>query len=535
MVEPAKQTVFTGTPASGSIAIGTLALLDVQTRSQRHAGTADEEQALLKQALAASSASLGQIIADEGNLAGEILEFQLALIEDDDLIDPVFDLIATGKPADIAFSEILNAEIAEYKSADDEYMAARADDLSDLLNRVLAAIHGDDGSGVELPEGSILVSDELTPSQFLAQDWSRLAGAAITSGSSTSHVAILARAGNVNLIVGLKADLNQLQNGTKAVLDATAGSLTINPGAECISWASQQIAIAEKQQQLAEKYAEKPAIMASGEQVTVYLNADNPDSLQQLSPEICDGIGLVRTEFLFENGNLPDEDQQFATYKAIVEWAAGRPVTMRTLDAGGDKPIAGVTIDGESNPFLGVRGVRLSLLNKELLKVQLRAMLRASRLGPVKIMVPMLTIPAELDEVRSLLEQVASELNMDEMPQLGMMVEVPAAALMAQDFNADFYSIGSNDLIQYTNAVGRDNPSLSYLTNPPGEAVFKLIAMTVAAGRKRGVEVSLCGDMASRAEQLSGLLATGLRVISCAPAQIGRVKQEISRYQPADE
>jgi phosphotransferase system enzyme I (PtsI) len=263
----------------------------------------------------------------------------------------------------------------------------------------------------------------------------------------------------------------------------------------------------------------------------VLANIDDPGQLDRLAPETCDGIGLTRTEFLFEHG-APDEDAQLQIYRRILAWAAGRPVTIRTLDAGGDKPLPGITIDGERDPFLGVRGLRLSLLRPEVFRVQLRALARAAADGPLKIMVPMVTCPGELAEAREHLEAVLAELAAKGVangrPALGMMVETPAAALTADAFAADFYSIGSNDLTQYVTAAARDNPRVAGLARADNPAVLELIARTAAAGRARGVEVSLCGDMASRPELLRPLLATGLRTLSVAPAQIGRVKQALA-------
>ncbi len=232
---------------------------------------------------------------------------------------------------------------------------------------------------------------------------------------------------------------------------------------------------------------------------------------------------------------MPDEETQLAAYRRILAWAEGRPVTVRTLDAGGDKPIRGVTADGETNPFLGVRGVRLSFTRPALFRTQLRALARAAAHGPLKVMVPMVTVPSEVERVRALLAEVIAGLAADgvahAVPELGMMVEVPAAALTAGSFAVDFYSIGSNDLVQYATACARDNPALIALADPANPAILELIGRTVEAGRRRGVEVSLCGDMASEPAMVPLLLERGLRTLSVAPAQIGRVKLAIAAWR----
>jgi phosphotransferase system enzyme I (PtsI) len=254
---------------------------------------------------------------------------------------------------------------------------------------------------------------------------------------------------------------------------------------------------------------------------------------------LCDGIGLVRTEFLFGEGpDLPDEAAQYAVYRRMLQWAGGRPVTIRTLDAGGDKPIAGLTVDGESNPFLGIRGVRLSLARPDVFRVQLRALLRAACHGTLKLMVPMVTRPAELEAVRTLLNEEFAALGRDgipaAMPELGMMVEVPAAALAIDCFDAAFYSIGSNDLVQYLTAAGRDIGAVADLADPRHPAVLRLIAAVAAHGRATGREVSLCGDAGGDPSLIPDLLGAGIRTLSVAPGLVGAAKLAIAGVRLAD-
>ncbi|MDT8344722.1 MAG: putative PEP-binding protein, partial [Thermohalobaculum sp.] len=347
--------------------------------------------------------------------------------------------------------------------------------------------------------------------------------------SATSHVAILARARGVPMVVGVP--LPDIAPGTEVALDADAGRVTLAPTPATAHSFRARIAAAAPEAARAAEAAHSPAVTRTGRPVRVLINVDDPALLDTLDPGICDGIGLVRTEFLFEGGTLPDEDTQAAIYARILRWAAGRPVTIRSLDAGGDKPIPGVTLDGETNPFLGVRGLRLSLRTPALFRTQLAAIARAAALGPVKLMLPMVTVPAELAEAAAHLDAVLADLAArgapHARPALGIMVETPAAALRAADFPADFYSIGSNDLIQYVTACARDNPHLSALADPMNPAVLDLIARTIEAGRTRGAEVSLCGDMASSPALVPVLLGLGLGVFSVAPAQVGRVKLAI--------
>ncbi len=540
MAEPIAEQVIAGIPAAEGLVIGRIAREGgARTggyQAGRRVGSSSEEREALLAAVAQAKAELAALVAGEDELAAEILEFQQALLEDDDLLAPVFEAVQAGASAQGAWDQALDREIAEYRSGEDEYLSARAADLADLKGRVLRALagEGDDGQ-LALAEGAILVAEDLTPSRFLELDWQRLGGGAIRGGSKTSHVAILARARGIPLIVGLEAELDRLAPDAPAVLDAEAGRLILAPSDGTLARVQSRIqARAEGDAAAAAALAEE-AVTAEGERVRVLINVDDPAILDGLSPTHCDGIGLTRTEFLFAGEEPPDEAAQLAVYRRILAWAGGKPVTIRTLDAGGDKPIPGVSMAAESNPFLGQRGLRLSLAHPEVFRVQLRALARAAAEGPLKVMLPMVTLPAELERARRLLDEVLAELAAEGVahgaPALGIMIEVPAAALTAGDFAADFYSIGSNDLVQYVMAAARDNPALAGLALADHPAVLELIQRSVAAARARGVEIGLCGDLASDPAMVPLLLDCGLRSLSVAPAQLGRVKLALRGYR----
>ncbi|MXN64375.1 phosphoenolpyruvate--protein phosphotransferase [Stappia sp. GBMRC 2046] len=527
MVETLNERILTGVPVSGGSALG-VCYRPVEKRFTREKGSPAQEADALRNAVSRAGKELEELVAGLDQLAAEILEFQQVLLEDDDLLEPVFSRIENGESADAAWAVVLAGEIAEYRAADDEYMAARAADLGDLRERVLRALSGPQRADDGPPDGAIVVAGDLTPSAFLEMDWTRLAGAALGAGSATSHVSILARARGVTMVVGL-GDIDA-PDGEAVALDGRTGTMIVAPSHETRARFQEQISQEAGLKAEEAEIAGKPAVTRAGRKIRVLVNVDDPSILDGLDPEICDGIGLTRTEFLFSKGP-PDEETQLQAYETIVRWAKGRPVTIRTLDAGGDKPVPGVTLDGEQNPFLGVRGLRLSLLDRPLFRVQLRAIARAARLGPVKMMVPMVTAPFELDEARAELDLALAELTGEGLaharPECGIMIETPAAALTAEDWDADFYSIGSNDLIQYVTACARDNPNLAKLADARNPAVLELIARTVAAGKARGVEVSLCGDMASSPELVPLLLSLGLESFSVAPAQVGPVKLAI--------
>jgi phosphoenolpyruvate-protein phosphotransferase (PTS system enzyme I) len=518
-----------GRPAAPGIAFGPLVRLAPVKHDVRQYRSAAEERQALVDALAASQLDLAALARETGDAdAEEILAFQIALLEDESLAAPAFERIAGGEVANRAWSAAIDPEIASYDAADDPYFRARGSDLCDLRDRVLRHLSGQADQIV--PAGAIVAADDMPPSMFLATDW-RDGGLVLRRGSPSSHVAILARSRGVPMIVGVEVD--HLENDTDALIDGDAGLLIVDPDTDMrASYCQRRAEQADVRRAVASFSG--PALTATGEPVRVMINVTGLAELRDIDPAHVDGIGLMRTEFLFqEREKLPTEEEQYQVYKQMVEWAAGRPVTIRTLDAGGDKPIAGLTQPGDINPFLGVRGVRLSLRHLDVFREQLRALARTAVAGNLKVMIPMVTVPEELDRCRALFEQACKELRREgreaQLPPLGMMVEVPAAALTIEDFNADFFSIGSNDLIQYVAAASRDEPQLAELARP-SRAVFSLIKHVVEYADRAGRETSLCGDLAGDPEQAAALLDQGLRTFSVAPGALGPVKAAIARY-----
>ena len=540
----AAEILLCGQIASAGLAIGTVVRLGDSGRRERRQGSVEEEAAALEAALASACAGLAELI-ERLEAAGDddgaaVLIFQQALLEDDDLLLPIHQAVAGGAAADAAWGTAMAREAAHYAAAEDETFRARAADLNDLRQRVLDAFH-QDGPDTSLPGGPLLlVAEDLTPSRFLETDWQRFRGAALAAGSASSHVAMLARARGVPLLIGLGEGVLQAGQGDAALLDGERGRVLLHPAATSRKDFERRQALWAERQQREARYLARPARTARGEPVQVQVNVDDPAILNSLDPAHCDGIGLARSEFLFRADRpLPDEHAQFTVYRQLLAWAKGRAVTIRTLDAGGDKPIPGLTPEGESNPFLGVRGLRLSLARPEVFRMQLRSLARAAPLGKLKVMVPMVTAPHEMAEARRLFETVVSELRGEgvaaALPPFGMMVEVPAAALTAGDFAADFYSIGSNDLVQYTTAVSRDNGALGALYDPANPAVLELIGRVVEAGRRLGREVSLCGDMAGDPQLVPLLLNAGLRSLSVAPARLAGAKAAVAAWPAVAE
>jgi phosphotransferase system enzyme I (PtsI) len=493
------------------------------------------ERKHLEGALQRAATELARLKDAGGAVGSEIIEFQIELLRDAALLDPAFRAIADGACASRAFRTSVETQIAEYQCSSDKYFAARASDLTDLRDRVLAAL-APAASGPEeasQEDGGIYVGKDLTPSRFLELDWSRWRGAALLDGSAANHVAILARSRGVPLLVALRADLAELTDGEPAVLDAENGRLIVSPSELTASRVQLRKRARAVEADVDARYRSVPAVSASGKRITVQVNVEGDKTLESLAPDSCDGIGLTRTEFLFHDG-LPDEDAQYRFYQRLMAWAGGRPVTIRTLDAGGDKPIPGLTVPDEPNPFLGMRGIRLSLARPEVFRVQLRALARAAAAGPLKVMLPMVTIPAEVRTALEMLQEEAAALLARGIPAVvppvGIMVEVPAVAISIARFDAAFYSIGTNDLVQYVTATSRESAVLTSLYDPRNPAVLELIARVAAHGRSVGREVSVCGDMASDPELVRYLLEAGITSLSVAPAQLGSVKHAVSAH-----
>jgi phosphoenolpyruvate-protein phosphotransferase (PTS system enzyme I) len=527
---------LTGRAASPGLAIGPVTVLTVAVESRTAIGNPAQETAALKTAIEGATAELAELVEAVQGEAADILGFQVAMLEDDALAEGAFDAISTGTPADHAWRLALDAEIAGYRSAEDEYFRARIADIVDIRDRVLAHLSGADKTA-KITSGSIVACDDISPSIFLAADWTRGGAVALAAGSPSSHVAMLARARGAPMVVGLGPLSWEGRPPALALVDGDAGTVIFDPDPETRRLFEHRMDAANAARAAADAGRAKPALTAGGRRITVLLNIVAPEDLSGLDPAICDGIGLVRTEFLFEaSQGLPDEETQYAVYRRILDWAEGRPVTIRTLDAGGDKPVAGLTIDGESNPFLGLRGIRLSLSRPDVFRLQLRALARAAVHGALKVMLPMVAVPSELDRAGVLLDAEIAALRAEGIvcarPPLGIMVEVPAAALRAEDFDAAFYSIGSNDLTQYTMAAARDIGAVADLNDAGNPAVLALIARTVEAGRARGVEVSLCGDAAADTRLTKALLATGLTTLSVSPVAVARLKATIATVSP---
>ncbi|TGQ81572.1 phosphoenolpyruvate--protein phosphotransferase [Mesorhizobium sp. M8A.F.Ca.ET.208.01.1.1] len=516
-----------GVPASAGYAEGPLFELDRPAGVYASKASSAEETLSLEAAIGKAVSRLVAMVGTADSDAAGILEFHIAMLEDDALSGPAFASIASGKTADAAWRQALDAEIAGYDASDQDYFRARAADLRDIRDQVLRALTEDGDSTA--PAGAILCGEDIAPTRFLETDWSHGGGIALKAGSTASHVAMLARSRGVPMVVGLREPLTA--GSGMALLDAEHGTIVLAPSLTEIGSFRQASSSFAARQGKAQTFLARPAATKRGTAVRVQVNIADPRDVDAIDIATCDGVGLMRTEFLFGK-TLPDEETQYRAYRKVLEWAGEKPVTIRTVDAGGDKPVPGFTVE-EGNPFLGLRGIRLSLARLDIFRVQIRALLRAAPHGNLKVMFPMIATSEEYERAAALFAEERAALAArgvaHKMPPLGIMVEVPSVAIAPEAFaGVAFFSIGSNDLTQYVMAAARDNAAVAHLNSVRHPAVLRLVGSVAAFGQENGIPVSLCGDAGGDPASIPSLLEAGLRDLSVAPAQLAMAKAAIA-------
>jgi phosphotransferase system enzyme I (PtsI) len=463
-----------------------------------------------------------------------IFDVQISILEDHDLLNQVESYIRQNLAAEKAFDVVLHEWRARFAHHSSPMMRERVGDLTDVHIRLLSLLLGlPDHDPVEVPKGAkaILVTHDLTPSLTVQLDREAIAGIATDAGTRTSHVAILARSLGLPAVVGLRDAITRLTGGEHAVLDGSTGTLVINPtDAEVGVFQHRAEREAQDEAELRQLVAAEP-ITTDGIRITLRANVDLPEESTLAATSGAEGVGLMRTEFLVVGrAAMPDEEEQYRAYTRVVEAFGGKPVVIRTFDIGGDKLPAG-GFPHEANPFLGWRAIRMCLDESDLFKVQLRALLRAGLHGDVRIMLPLVVTVDEVRQAQLLLEEAAAELEERGTPfrrdlPLGVMVETPAAAMSADVLAKEvaFFSIGTNDLVQYTLAVDRGNVNLAARFTPLHPAVLRLVKRTVDVGRAAGLEVAVCGEMASQPVMAFALIGLGVRQLSVAPRAVTLVK-----------
>ncbi len=489
------------------------------------------ESAALERARAHVRTQLTAILRSTHGAARDIASAHLEFLDDTELLATAADAISRGKSAGAAWRSALRAQAEIIAALPDPRMAERADDLHDLEYQVLAALTGKSGApGYVLPERAIVISRELLPSQFVALDKSRLVGICTAAGGPTSHVAVLAASLDIPMLVAAGEEVLGIPDGAQLILDADHRRLQVSPDPAALRQAETLVAERQAKQARDRQNAAAECRTADGARIEVFANAASIAEAEAAVTQGAEGCGLLRTEFLFlERESAPDEATQSAAYQAIVSAFGGRPVVIRTLDAGADKPLAYLAMPPEENPSLGVRGIRVSLQNPELMRAQLRAILKVRPLGACRILLPMVADPAEVREVRRMLDEIRRELQIEVPVPLGVMIETPASALLADQLarEADFLSIGTNDLTQYTLAMDRGNAALAARLDALHPAVLRLIEMAARAGRAANRDVAVCGGLASDPAAAAILIGLGVNELSAVPSVVPRLKARI--------
>lgn len=478
-------------------------------------------------------------LARVGEGEASIFEIHKMMLEDDDFIGETKRLIKDEWiTSEKAVTEAAEALRRRFSDMDSEYMRARADDIVAISHRLCDILSGVE-SGVNLKEPSIVASENLTPAETIELDRGMVKGFVTQHGSNMSHTAILSRMMGIPSVVNLEGFCED-DDGKFAILDGDGGVLFIDPDEGMINkYRESQRRLAEEARRL-DMMRGKRCINKYGERVYITSNISEPDDIDEAMKNDSEGVGLFRSEFIFmRRGTPPTEDEQFMIYRAAAEKLGGMECVVRTLDVGADKKIPYLTGERkEANPALGIRAIRLCMKMPELLKTQLRALYRAAAYGNISVMIPMIVLPSEVEGVIAITREVRDELRRDGISygemKLGIMIETPSAAILS-DLLApmvDFFSIGTNDLIQYTCAADRENPDVGYLTSPIPESVRRCIKMACAAARREGIPVSVCGEVGADTDETAFLIDEGVTKLSVAPAYVLRVREKVYRMAP---
>ena len=496
----------------------------------------ERETALYRVSVEKAAASLEAMMARAGEQEAEILGIQVELLRDPQLEEDVLDRISSRQPARDAVIAVTERLVQAFTQMEDEYMRARAADIQDIGNRIVRSMDGVDEIALPEGEGWIVVAEDLSPSETVGLD-SRVSGFVTQAGGATSHAAIVARIRGLPAVVGCGKALEVVVNGDLLVLDGADGVVSVNPDAEELEdWQKKKEAFIA-QQLLLLKLKDREAVTPDGVRIQLLANITSAKDMEQAVEQGAEGVGLLRTELLFmDRDRLPAEEEQVEFYTSVLLRSGGRPVTIRTLDIGGDKPLPYLDLPAEANPFLGYRAIRICLDRTDIFMTQLRAILRASVYGKCRIMFPMISGVQELRQAKDIVTTVKAELAangvaFDTTVPVGVMIEIPSAALTADVLakEADFFSIGTNDLCMYTLAVDRMNQKIAGLYDPYHPAVLRLVREVIEQGHRAGIPVGMCGELAGDPHATELLLGLGLREFSMSAGSIAAVKEVILR------
>lgn len=479
-------------------------------------------------------------LEDVGEANAMIFEIHQMMLEDLDYLESIENIICTQEVnAEYAVATTADNFAAMFSAMDDAYMQGRAADVKDVSERVLNILSGADTGLQEMNEPCIIAADDLAPSETVQLDKSKVLGFATMYGSSNSHTAILARTMNIPAVIGLGEDLKAEYNGKDAIIDGFTGTLYIDPDEETMKAMQEKQAKDLEQRALLEQLKGKENVTKSGQKINVYANIGNVSDLGAVLKNDAGGIGLFRSEFLYlENSDFPTEEQQFAVYKKVAESMAGKKVIIRTLDIGADKQVDYFGLDKEENPALGYRAIRICLTRPEIFKTQLRALYRAAVFGNISIMFPMIISVKEVQKIKEIIAEVKEELKSEGIPykedvELGIMIETPASVMVSRELakEVDFFSVGTNDLTQYTLAIDRQNSKLDEFYDPHHPAVLRMIRMAAESAHAEGAWIGICGELGADLELTEEFLKMGLDELSVSPSMVLPLRNRIRQCE----
>lgn len=536
--------MYKGIAGSEGIGIGTVVLIEeheinIETKRVEETGAEIERlQNAIEKFVADTNVMAEKMDITVGKKDADILRGHIQMLQDPMIEEQISALVISEKiTAEMAVEQVLEQTAEMFSQIPDELLQQRATDFRDIKTRMLKILLGiEDVDISQVPAGTVIVARDLTPSMTAGINPENIEGILTEVGGRTSHSAILARAMEVPAVLSIENICSIAKNGDKVVLDGTSGEAILNPDDETVEKFKKMYSDYQNEKALLKEYAGKPSQTKDGVKVELVCNIGKPADANKAVECDGEGIGLFRTEFLFmDRGSMPTEEEQFEAYKEVAEKMKGKPVIIRTLDIGGDKDVPYLGLEHEDNPFLGFRAIRYCLQRKDIYEIQLKALLRASAFGKIKIMVPLVTGVDELRQVKAMIKEIMAELDKEGVVynkniEVGVMMETPAACMMADALakEAAFFSIGTNDLTGYTMAVDRGNAKVAYLYSTYNPAVLRAIKRIIECGKKEGIMVGMCGEAAADSKLIPLLLAFGLDEFSVSATSVLKTRKTIS-------
>lgn len=534
---------YTGKGVYGAIAVGKISIFKKQDTVIQRTSVADTEaeKARVEAAKTAASEQLQAIyekaLKEVGETNAQIFEIHMMMLEDEDYNESIQNIIDTQKVnAEYAVSVTADNFAEMFSAMDDAYMQARAADVRDISDRIIANLTGTAAAQNTSSEKVIICADDLAPSETVSLDKDKVLAFVTAHGSSNSHTAILARNMNIPAVIGVGSDfLKEVQDGTEAIVDGFTGEIFVEPDETTRQRLLEKQKADEEKKRLLLELKGKENVTKDGTKVNIYANIGSVDNIGAVLLNDAGGIGLFRSEFLYlENNDYPSEEQQFLAYKRVLESMAGKKVIIRTLDIGADKQVDYFHLKKEENPAMGCRAIRICLTRPEIFKTQLRALYRASIYGNLGVMFPMITSVSELEKILAICEEVKAELREQSVTysdtmELGIMIETPAAAIISDRLApmVDFFSVGTNDLTQYTLACDRQNPGIEPFIDTHHEAILRLIEMSAKNAHANGAWIGICGELAADTALTETFLRMGIDELSVSPAFVLKVRDAV--------